>query len=328
MDFSEFIEFPIVDGHVHFIHPEHLEDVAALLDRIGCARANLVCLPNPDGTNQNAAALYFKERYPERIYLSGALEYAPALTDPARAPEILARQVAALEAQGFDGLKLIEGKPQVRKLLPYPLDGPLYAELWAALERAQFPVVLHVADPDEFWDPVACPSWARQSGWDYSDGSYPTKESLYAEVDHILERHPRLRLTLAHFYFLSQDLPRAARFLDAHPNVCFDLTPHVDMYTDFSRFPAVARDFFLRYQERIIYGTDMDTRVLQRGAPGTQLILSLSWLIRAFLEKAEPFTIPGNSKATAERYHGLGLPPEALAKIYSANFERMYGLVK
>ncbi|HOU14357.1 MAG TPA: amidohydrolase family protein [Anaerolineae bacterium] len=322
MEFSGFAKFPIVDGHVHFIHPESLDEVVTLFDQIGYARANLVCLPNPDGTNQNAAALHFKERYPKRVYLSGALAYGPALADPTHAPEMLARQVAALKAQGFDGLKLIEGKPEVRKLLPYPLDGPLYAELWAALEQEQFPVVFHVADPDEFWDAERCPAWARKSGWDYSDGSYPTKESLYTEVDHILERHPRLKLTLAHFYFLSRELPRAARFLDAHPGVCFDLTPHVDMYADFSRAPAAARDFFLRYQERIIYGTDLDTRVLRRGASGKQFILHLAWLIRAFLEQAGPFVVPDASD-DVERYHGLGLPREVLEKIYYRNFERV-----
>ena len=326
-DFSEFAEFPIVDGHVHFVHPERMDDILALLEQVGCVRANLVCIPNPDATNHNPAALYFKECHPDRVYLSGALDYTPLLTAPDRAPALLARQVAALKAQGFDGLKLIEGKPQVRKLLPYPLDGPLYAELWAALEQEQFPVVFHVADPDEFWDAERCPSWARKSGWDYSGGSYPTKESLYTEVDHILARHPRLKITFAHFYFLSADLARAARFLDAHPAVCFDLAPHVDMYRDFSHAPDAARDFFLRYQDRIIYGTDLDTRTLQRGAAGTQLALHLAWLIRAFLEKAGPFIVPDTPDDGEKRYHGLGLPREMLEKIYHVNYERCCGVL-
>ncbi|MBN2392307.1 MAG: amidohydrolase family protein [Anaerolineae bacterium] len=329
MDFSEFTTFPIIDGHVHFIHPEAMEAMVTVLDQTGCVSANLVCLPNPDGTTGNPAALTFRERHPDRVYLSGALEYGPALADLARAPEMLARQVLALKSQGFDGLKLIEGKPQVRKLLPYPLDGSLYAELWAALEQEQFPVVFHVADPDEFWDAVRCPSWARRSGWDYSDGSYPTKEGLYTEVDRILERHPRLKLTLAHFYFLSRDLPRAARFLDAHPNVCFDLTPHVDMYDDFSREPARVREFFLRYQDRLIYGTDLDTRVLQRGAADTQWVLSLAWLIRAMLEKDGPFVVPDDGVHPAPDvgyHHGLGLPRDVLEKIYRINFERVYSI--
>jgi predicted TIM-barrel fold metal-dependent hydrolase len=310
----------IIDGHVHFVHPERMADMLALMDAVPCARFNLVCLPNPDGTTQNAAALYFREHHPDRVYLSGALAYGPAMANLARGPLLLAEQVRGLKAQGFDGLKLIEGKPQVRKLLPFSLDGPLYAPVWAALEEEQFPVVLHVADPDEFWDAEACPEWARRSGWDYSDGSYPSKEGLYAEIDEVLARHPRLKLILAHFYFLSRELERAARFLDAHPTVCLDLAPHMDMYVDFSRDPAAARAFFLRYQERIIYGTDTDTRAMERGPEGAALMRFIPRLIRAFLEQEGALALPGPT-----RYQGLGLPRPALDKIYHANFERVFG---
>ena len=318
MDFSHLRNIPIIDSHVHFVHPERMDELVALMDAAHHARANLVCIPNPDATTHNPAALYFKEHYPDRVYLSGALEYAPALADRAHASQILAGQVAGLKAQGFDGLKLIEGKPQVRKLLPLPLDGPEYAGLWAALESEQFPVVFHVADPDEFWDAERCPDWARRDGWDYSDGSYPSKEDLYTEVDHILSRHPNLKITFAHFYFLSTDLARAARFLDAHPGACFDLAPHIGMYHDFSRAPQPARDFFLRYSDRILYGTDMDTRVLARGPEGRAFMRSIPWLMRSFLETPGSFTINGSE------FQGLGLPPRVLEQIYHANFERIY----
>lgn len=311
---------PIVDSHVHFVCPERMADMVALMDAVPCAHFNLVCLPNPDGTTQNAAALYFKEHHPDRVYLSGALEYGPALADFARAPERLAEQVEALRAQGFDGLKLIEGKPQVRKLLPFALDGPLYAPTWAVLEQAQLPIVLHVADPDEFWDAARCPDWARQSGWDYTDGSYPSKEDLYSEVDHVLARHPRLKIILAHFYFLSRDLERAARLLDAHPAVCLDLAPHMDMYADFSREPVAARAFFLRYQDRILYGSDTDTRAIVQRPGGFQFMQSIPVLIRSFLEAGGEFEMPGGTC-----YHGLGLPRDVLEKIYARNFERVYG---
>ncbi len=333
---TPFASLPIVDSHVHFVHPERMDEILALMDAVPCARFNLVCVPNRDGSTHNPAALYFKERHPDRAYISGALDYRAALADPGA--ESLARQVRELKARGFDGLKLIEGKPEVRKLLPYPLDGPLYAAMWAALEREQLPVVFHVADPDIFWDRARCPDWARQKGWDYSDGSYPAKDDLYAEVETILGRHARLKITFAHFYFLSADLRRAARFLDDHQTVCFDLAPHMEMYRDFSQTPGAARDFFLRYQDRIIYGTDVDTRLLQgasdeapsrppfrevrRDGPseGYRFLLSIPWLIRSLLEKDGPFAMPDG-----QRYHGLGLPLEALQKIYAGNFERMYG---
>ena len=315
-----FASLPIIDSHVHFVHPDRMDEILALMDAVPCGRFNLVCIPEPDGTTHNPAALYFKECQPQRVYISGALDYRSVLADSVTASENLARQVRELKAGGFDGLKLIEGKPQVRKLLPHALDGPLYAGMWSALEQEQFPVVFHVADPDEFWDPEKCPDWARQSGWDYSDGSYPSKEALYAEVDAILERHPHLKIIFAHFYFLSPHLERAAHFLDTHPAVCFDLAPHFGMYQDFRCQPGEARDFFLRYQGRIIFGTDTDTRALVRGPQGYRFMQSIPRLIRPFLEWEGAFATPDGAKV-----HGLNLPDDVLEKIYHANFERLYG---
>jgi predicted TIM-barrel fold metal-dependent hydrolase len=294
------------------------------METVPYQRVHLLSMPDPETTNHNAVAQAFKARHPDRVVTSGALDYTGLLRDGPERANDLAAQIFGLKAAGFYGLKLIEGKPQVRKLLPFPLDGHVYAEMWATLEALGFPVVLHVADPEVFWDPLQCPGWARRSGWCYGDGDYPPRESFYAEVDRILERHPNLKLTMAHFYFLSQDLERAAQFLDAHPSVCFDLTPHVDMYRDFSRDPIRARDFFLRYQDRIIYGTDLDTRVLQRGAEGMRFVLSLAWLIRALLEKEGAFAAPPDIED--DTYHGLGLPYAVLNRIYRTNFERVYRL--
>ena len=318
---KQFASLPIIDSHVHFVHPERMDELLALMDAVPCGRFNLVCIPNPDATNHNPAAIYFKKHHPKRAFISGALDYT-VLADPEHAPEQLAEQIFTLRDSGFDGLKLIEGKPQVRKLLPFPLDGALYAQMWTTVEEIGFPVVFHVNDPDEFWDAERCPDWARESGWDYSDGSFPSKEDLYSEVENILKRHPDLKVTFAHFYFLSQDLERAGRFLDKHPSTCFDLTPHLDMYHDFSQKPAEAKKFFLKYQDRIIYGTDTDTRTLQRGESGVNFTRSVPQIIRSFLEINGEFSMPNG-----KRYHGLGLSQEVLGKIYAGNFERIYGAI-
>lgn len=317
---NDFLPLPVVDSHVHFAHPERMDELLRLLEEAGCARVNLVCVPERDGSTHNPHALLFKRRYPDRSYICGALDYRPVLADPGRGARMLRGQVQDLKSQGFDGLKLIEGKPEVRKLLPYPLDGALYEEMWSWLEAARFPVVFHLADPDEFWDPVRCPDWARQSGWDYSDGSYPAKEDLYLEVDHILARFPRLKIVLAHFAFLAGDLDRAARFLEVHPDISFDLAPHMGMYHDFNRQPQVTGAFFLRFQDRILYGTDTDTRTLQRGATGVGFSRFIPRLIRSFLEREGDFTIPGYGEV-----HGLGLPHEILEKIYHTNFQQIFG---
>jgi hypothetical protein len=64
------------------------------------------------------------------------------------------------------------------------------------------PVLLHAGDPEPFWEPERCPPRARARGWFYGGGDYPLKEDLHAEVMHVLERHSRLKMVLAHFHFL------------------------------------------------------------------------------------------------------------------------------
>lgn len=329
MDLSLLADVPVVDGHIHFNHLERMDDILAIMGAAPIIRANLVCTPNPDPINHNPALIAFKARHPDRAYISGALDYTQVLADPEHMSGLLAAQVHTLKAIGFDGLKMTEGKPPKRKWLPFGLDAPGYEGLWSSLEDLDMPVVLHVGDPEAFWDAERCPGRARERGWFYGDGTFPLKEELYSEAEHVLQRHPRLKVILAHFYFLSADLERAGRFLDTHPNACFDLAPGAEMYNNFSRNEH-SRDFILRYQDRVIYGTDTTTGSIERdGDRGVGTALGRGWTVRTFLETDSVFRPPEGLLRWLEAdlcgFRGLALPREVLVQIYSANLERVYG---
>jgi hypothetical protein len=225
---------------------------------------------------------------------------------------------------------MTEGKPTKRNYIPIPLDAPEYEGLWAALEDRQMPVLLHAGDPEQFWDPLRCPPRARARGWFYGGGHYPLKEELHAEVAHVLQRHPRLRMVLAHFHFLSADLERAGRLLDAYPGVCLDLAPGSEMLNEFTRANGQARAFFRRYSARLIYGTDTTTGgMLRDGERAIQRALGRAWAVRTFLETEIPFVPPEGLdhwlQPELAALRGLALPPEILTRIYHTNVERLYG---
>lgn len=327
MDFSPLVDMAIIDGHIHFRDIRWTEEIGQLMARVPLRAINLVSTPNMQTVNQNAELIYLKHRYSGRFYLSGGLDLMQVAAEPDRMSELLAAQVHTLKQIGFDGLKIIEGKPTARQRTNIPLDAPQYEGMWAALEALNMPVVWHVADPEEFWDAERVPDWARQHGWFYGQGGFPTKEALYAEVDHVLERHPRLKVSFAHFYFLAADLERAGRFLDAHPTVCFDITPGSEMYNHFTRNDEAARAFFQRYRDRLVYGTDIHTGLFaEQGVDGA---LPLAWFVRTFLETAAPFTPPPSIahwlEPDLEAIRPLALPREVLAQIYHANFQRLFG---
>ena len=117
-------------------------------------------------------------------------------------------------------------------------------------------LLAHVADPEECWDKDLIPDWAFAAGYFYGDGTYVEKETLYTEVEDVLTRFPGLRIILAHCFFMSADLERLDALMQRHPNVCLDIVSGTEMYWNFGRRPDDWRAFFLKYQDRIIYGTD------------------------------------------------------------------------
>ena len=106
---------------------------------------------------------------------------------------------------------------------------------------------------------------------------------------------------------MSADIDRASKYLEKWPSVNFDVTPGMEMYVNFSKRPDEWRDFFIKYQNRILFGTD-------NGYSGVSLY-GISF-VRKFLETNDEFENDG------VLYRGLKLPIEVLNNIYFNNFMR------
>jgi len=313
----------IVDCHVHFAGPHVYDKMLADQEQTGVDQFNIVVTGRYDERSDPlklAKALWFKQRRPDRVYVFGGLDYS-GVFDGGGEPDVpLVDQLERLIELGCDGLKMLCGKPDTRRDLGVPLNGPLLEPLLTRLEQTQFPLLWHIGDPPEFWNPDAVPLWAKQQNWWY-DESYPTKERIDREAAAAFQRHPDLRLILAHFFFLSDDLEAAGSFLETYPNIHLDLAPGVEMYHNFTASPGEARDFFLRYADRILYGTDI-------GAGDHVTGPKRGWMVRHWLETGEEFEVPDDPLMTPDdrpALKGIALPAEALERIYAANFRRIVG---
>lgn len=318
MDIGELAAVPIIDCHAHF-GGEDLDGIDGMLDREregGVEQVNILITSFPGRVNANPEGLYCKVRHPDKVYLFPGLDYSAIARDvDHRWTRSLAQQVDHLEAMGCDGIKMLNGKPNYRKASGLALDSVVYDDYFARLAETGFPVLWHVNDPEEFWDPDRAPEWAKGPGWLYDD-TFPTKESIYGECERVLEKQPNLKIIFAHLYFLSDDLPRAAAFLDRYPNVHLDLAPGIEMLHNFTKQPDESREFFVKYQDRIVFGTDF--------APGGRL--SRIWVVRNFLETDEEFHVPKDEPLFWPDYRttirGIALPEDVLKKIYADNFRR------
>jgi len=302
--------YHIVDSHVHSYEGLSLGDnFAKLMNAAGLDAVSVAALPA--GLREKyscfetaCATLAAKLKAPSRFYCFASLLYRRG-PDGAWVPDFKEQAEAALAA-GADGFKMLEGKPDIRKASGVPLDSKIYDPFYSLLESRGVPLLLHVADPEEFWDKAKAPEWAVKHGWFWGDGSFQSKEALYAEVDGLLKKHPALKLTLAHFYFLSADMERARGFLAEHPNVCFDITPGTEMYFNFSKRPVEWRKFFTEHSGRIIFGSDCTDDATAFEYYRDKRLGN----IRRFLETDDDF----------DWGRGIKLDPDTLAKIYSANF--------
>ena len=202
---------------------------------------------------------------------------------------------------------------------------------WAEMAESQTPLIFHVNDPEEFWDPDLVPDWAREMDWFYGDGSYIDNEDQYRQVLNVLDRHPDLNVTFAHFFFLSAQLDRLAEYLDRYPGMYVDLTPGIEMYHNFSTNPQKSRDFFIKYQDRILYGTDIGARALladrESGIEREESLARVE-VVRGFLENEGPFTLTHEGFLFGGKdvvFQGIALPEEVLEKIYISNFKAFAG---
>lgn len=277
-------------------------------------------------------ALAVKSMHPERTYVFSSLDLSEYYLHPDTLGERMAQCGERLIEMGCDGIKMLEGKPQMRKKHPIPdFDAPVWETFWAWAESRQVPILMHINDPEDFWDAENAPAFAVQQGWLY-DESYVNNEAQYAQILNVLSRHPRLCLCLAHFFFMSAQLYRLALILDKYPNVRIDLTPGIELYENLSRNIDAARGFFARYSKRIIYGTDIGGRCVLMGegrAFDTAENIRRGEIVRLFLAGSDSVDIASDGHFLVNRpiftMHPLALDKTALADILSLSFESFVG---
>ena len=323
-------DLPLCDAHVHLgearDHAWDVRMVRGLMDHFGMERVALLGLPSSsrldrDDSGNNARCLAVKrelnaERPDRFVYACAGLVLRFGGLDDA---DDLLAQARARAAEGYDGFKLLLGKPGPRKRFALPLDGPVLAPFFSFLEETGLPLTLHAGDPPDCWDAEAA---ARGEKWRY-DGSFPSLAQIRAEVEGVLRAHPRLRLTLAHLFFLGDRPDEAARLLETYPHLCFDLTPGGEMYAGMSRDPETWRGLFLKHRGRFLFGSDSDDW------HSSDDLATYTWnygfivnLPRAFLERSEPFRFHDCDLGVLRPLH---LPDDALRAVYRDNFVRRFG---
>jgi predicted TIM-barrel fold metal-dependent hydrolase len=252
-------KFPVIDIHSHQPTPISNDELGRVVK--GMQDNHLQILVNLSGGSgerlrQGIDALR-NSSYKDRMVLFANVNFREGI-----GPGFGAKAAKQLETDlkaGALGLKVFKDLGMfVRKADGSRLhvDDPELDPIWEACAQLNVPVLIHVAEPQAFFDPL-----------DYTNerwlelALYPDRrhqegvrfEELMTERNNMIKRHPRTKYILAHFGWHANDLARAGRLLEENPNVYFDVAA---VLYDFGRQPRAAHDFFVKYQDRILFGKD------------------------------------------------------------------------
>lgn len=298
------------DCHIH-IRGGDFETIERMLDdvaSVGVTDACLLALPFRS-VSENLSALYWKLKYKKmNLRAFGGLHQ----TDRYAAVPY-EQQVEKMLELGFDGIKLMDMNPLLRRINGRGVDHCAYDKMFSLLEERGTPVLMHANDPMEYW---VSPENLTGKG-EYTQPEYESYETIYQETLEMLRKHPKLNIVLAHFFFLAHDPEKAAWFLDTFPNVKLDLTPGTEMYHQFAERIGVWHDFFGTYRDRILFGTDTNTY--------KDFNKEINRLVYTTLTHDQSeFTMPCYGGYTIR---GLGLDEDVVERICYQNFADFVGEV-
>jgi uncharacterized protein len=310
-------KFPAIDFHGH---PPGMDGSAEGLQRLGNAMDEIglrvmIVASNVRGERlrQLVAAVRASPAMRDRVRVFTGIDFANLEPGWAARAVRQLEEDAAAGAVGIGeiskGLGLSMRKPDGSRLR---IDDPELDPVWQAAARLNLPVFIHTADPQEFFRDLDFTNerWLELALFPnrrYPQDRYPSFEQLARERDNLFRRHPNTTFVMAHLGWQANDLATLSKLLDELPNVYTEVGA---VLYDIGRQPRAARDFFIRYQDRILFGKDSFQPE------------EYPYFWRVFETNDDYFDYYRPYHAFWKLY-GIDLPDDVLKKLYYANALRI-----
>lgn len=324
-------KFPAIDVHTHFRMRQRgdvqaLDDFVDAMDRHRIA----VCISLDERLDSSCGEHleFLNSRHPDRFAVFVHLDFQGD-GDPQR-PETwdcqrsdfarrMALRLADAKDRGVLGVKFFKQfglgfrNPDGSLI---QVDDPRWDPVWQACGELELPILIHTGDPAAFFLPTdrfneRYEELARHPDWSFHGDDFPSREELLAARNRVIDRHPNTNFIGAHLAGNPEDLRAVGQWLDRYPNLYVEPASRIG---ELGRQPFTARDFLIKYQDRILFGTD---------GPWPELRLTYYWRFLETHDEYFPYSEKQPPPQGMWQIYGVNLPDDVLQKIYSGNALRL-----
>ena len=317
-------KFPVIDVHTH------TNDAMGIGDRVDPAqlvqmmdRDNIkmmVILTGLWGDKLQGVIDQMVKPYPSRFMVLTQIDWSK-IDDP-NFSQLMVKQVDDSVRRGARGVKVLKElglgvKDKTGKLIP--VDDPRLDPVWDECGRLGIPVFIHVADPEAFFHPIDANNERYEElhehpDWSFYGPQFPSMQQLMDERDHMFAKHPNTTFVALHFGSWPENLDFVEQTLQRYPNVMIEFGAREG---ELGRQPRLAREVFLKYPDRIMFGTD-------EGASESMYQSYFRWLETD--DEYFPYSqYPGQGRWMI---YGMGLPDNVLENVYHLNAEKLFAQFK
>jgi len=206
------------------------------------------------------------------------------------------------------------------------IDDERFDPLFDYIQSQNKTLVAHIGEPRNCWLPLEFMTAANDRNYyrehpQYHAYRHPEIPGYWDQIrarDHLLAKHPQLRVVGCHLGSLEFDVAELAKRLDQYPNFAADMAGRVHYFQHQDRDKV--RNFIIKYQDRLLYGTDHN--IIAGNGPA--FAHALKAMDKDYLSDYRFFATAEELGSAAAQFRGLALPAAVLKKIYYENALKWY----
>ncbi len=319
----------IIDAHMHYADDDL--DFLALLTEYDFKFLNICFVKEIKVNWRNQADLYrdMSNRFPNRFAWCTSFTLPDFLY-----PQWQDETIAALDADFANGAIACKVWKNVGMELRKPdgtfamPDDSIFDPIYEHLAARNKTLLTHIAEPIACWQPLTGDNphvnyYRNNPEWHMYDRlEYPSHGQLIAARDHLVAKHPNLRVVGAHLGSLEFDVDEVAARMVKFPNFAVDISARL---IDLAIQPtAKVRDFFLDYSDRILFGTDVVMRTRPSAMVPEDREVALNMLRQQYEMHLAYFNDDKEVNVRDRLTTGLGLPSDTLNQFYVESARTWY----